>query len=174
MCIPAGALILAGTAVSALGTAAGTMASMQQASYQARVAERNAQMESEAARDAYDRGTLERQRYQRQVSQQMGAQRAALAANGVDVGYGSAAAVQGDAAMIAAEDIATINKNTEREARGFDISAFNARTQAAAARQARSGALVQGIFGIGSTLLGGAQQYRKYQAGQKYGYSNWG
>ena len=169
MCLPAAALAIAATAVSALGTGVGALNSAAQSRYQAKVADRNATLEDRAARDAIERGKVEAQNYQRQLSQQMGAQRAALAANGIDTTYGTAALVQRDLGEVGAQDVQTIRENAMREARGLEINAANYRASAAASRAASSAALVEGAFGVGSTILGGAQQYRKIQAAQKRG-----
>lgn len=166
MCLPAAPLALVATAVAAAGSAASTISAMQQSTYQARVADRNAKMEDAAARDAIERGKIEDQRYQRQLSQQQGAQRAALAANGVDVNFGNAAAVREDLARAGQEDSQTIRENAMREARGFELSAANYRASAAGARQARTGQAISGAFDFGSTVLGGAMQYKKIKAGR--------
>lgn len=169
MCLPAAPLALASAALSAVGTGVSTIAAMQQQTYQARVADQNARLESAAARDALDRGKVEEQRYQRQLSQQMGAQRAALAANGIDIGYGNAEAIRGDLVRAGAEDTQTIRENTIREARGFEISAANTRAQAAGYRQQRTGTAITGALQIGSTVLGGVQQYRRIQWNRRNG-----
>ena len=158
MCDPV--TIIAATALAAAGSAASTVSAMQQQTYQARMADRNAKLENEAARDALDSGRTEEQRYQGSVSQQQGAIRAALAANGIDIGYGSALDYQGDLAMFGQQDAATIRENSMREARGLEINASNYTAEAAAKRQARTGTLVKGVVDFGSTILGGAQQYR--------------
>lgn len=172
MCADPVTLTLIATAVSAVGSAASTVTAMQQSTYQARVADRNAKMEDAAARDAIERGKLEDQRYQRQMSQQQGAQRAALAANGVDVNFGNAAAVREDLARAGQEDSQTIRENAMREARGFELSAANYRAQAAGARQARTGQAISGAFDFGSTVLGGVQQYKRVQWNQRNPTSN--
>jgi hypothetical protein len=135
--------------------------SAAQSRYAARVATRNAQMEDLAARDAIDRGKVEAQNYQRQAAQVQGAQRAAMAANGIDVDYGTAGLVRGDTARFQAEDVQNLRENAIREARGYEINAANYRSNATASRQAASSAITQGVFGVASTLLGGAQQYQK-------------
>lgn len=167
MCADPVTLTLIATAVSAVGSAASTVSAMQQSTYQARVADRNARMEDAAARDAIERGRIEDQRYQRQLSQQQGAQRAALAANGVDINFGNAAAVREDLARAGQEDSQTIRENAMREARGFELSAANYRAQAAGARQARTGQMIGGITDFGSTVLGGVQQYKRTKFGQR-------
>lgn len=171
MCEPATlALIAAGVAVA--GTAANTVVAVQQANYQGKIAKRNADLESVAARDAIERGKIESQNYQRQAGQMQGAQRASLAANGIDTTFGSAASVRADTALFAAEDAQTIRENSMREVRGFDISAANYRASAQASRQAATGAVIKGAFDIGSTVLGGAQQYGRAKWNQGWNTNN--
>ena len=166
MCIPPPALALVATGVQMLGIGVGTASAMSSATYQARLADRNAGMETAAAKDSLDRGRLEDRRYQEQLGALQGEQAASLAASGIDPGYGSAALIRQDAANIGQEDAQTIRENSMRETRGFEISAANYRAQAQAARQARKGAMWEGAFGMASTALGGAQQFKKMQWNQ--------
>lgn len=168
MCDPL-TLTVAATAVSAIGTGASSIAAAQQARYQAEVADRNARIENDAARDALERGRIEDKKLQERTAQLMGEQNAALAANGIDIAFGSAANVRGDAAVIGQQDAATLRENSMRETRGFEINAANYRASAQASRQAASGALINGAFQIGSTILGGAMQYDKLNAARNPG-----
>ena len=165
MCDPATLTVVA-TAVAVAGTVAHTASAMSAATYQARLADRNAVLQNDAAKDALERGRIADREYQQQQSQFQGEQRAALAANGIDPGFGSAAAVRGDTAVIGAQDAQTLRENSIREVKGFEIGAANYRAQAQASRQARTGALIEGVFGVANTVLGGATQYRKLQAGR--------
>ena len=60
--------------------------------------------------------------------------------------------------MIGAEDIDQIYKCGNERTRGFDINAFNYKSEASANRAKASGALMKGIFDGLSTALGGASQ----------------
>lgn len=166
MCDPIsmGALIVASTATQVAGQAYSGLAANAQAGYEAKLAKRNALFETERARDAIDRGQDESQRYQRRAGQDMGAQNAALAANGIDITFGSAADVRGDLATDTRADVRTIGRNAYREARGFEINAANYHSEAKAQKMRGRGALISTGFGIGTTILGGAQQYRAFQA----------
>lgn len=159
--------MIASTAVAAIGQGVSAISANQQYRYEAKVARANARAENERARDALDRGRTESLRYQRQLSQQIGDQNAALAANGVDISFGSAANVRGDTLMFGREDVDTINRNAFREARGFEISSANYRADEAGKRRQASGALVQGAFGMGSTILGGATQYSNFRLSRR-------
>ncbi len=163
MCLPPPVLALAAAGVAAAGAGVGAMQAAASSRYQARIADRNAQLANEQARDAQDRGQIAAQRLYRQIGQQKGQQIAAMAANGLDLGSGSALQVQRDAAMIGAEDAAQLYRGVDAEVKGFGVNAANYRAQASGARQAATGAIVGGIFDVGTTVLGGAQQYAKLQ-----------
>jgi len=164
MCGPP-ALAIAAAVVSAAGSVMGGIQAKQQGNYEAKVAESNARMANEQARDAIDRGKIQQQQHDREVADTRGAQTAALAAGGVDTSFGSARSLAEDTSMIGAEDTAAISRNTYNEVRGFDINAANYRSQAQASRMKGKAGFTKSLFDAGSTLLGGASQYSKLKAG---------
>lgn len=165
MCVdPVSAIAIAGVVTAAAGQATSALSGAAQSRYEARIADRNAALDREGARDALERGRKEEQRYERELGQRMGSQRAAMAANGIDLSFGSAADFLADTGRIGQEDAATIRENSMREARGMEISAANFGAQASGLRSKAKGQLVAGAFEVGSTLLGGAQQYRRGRA----------
>ncbi|QGP79999.1 virion core protein, T7 gp14 family [Sphingobium sp. CAP-1] len=164
ICEPATlALIAAG--VAAAGTGYAALAANAQAKGAARQAEANAREASASAADALERGNQDQVRHYREVSARMGAQRAAMAANGLDVSFGSAADLVGDTALYGQEDASTIAENTNRDVRGYLIQGANYTAEAKSQRLAGKTALVNGAFGVANTLLGGATQYSKLKAG---------
>lgn len=173
MCDPL-TLAIVGTGIATAGAGYSALAANAQArgvEAQARVNEQEA---NRSAADAIHQGDVEQQQHYRQVSQQLGQQRAAMAANGLDLGFGSAADIQGDTAMIGAEDASTIAENTVRKTRGYQIQAANYESQARSAKSAASAALVKGAFDVGSTIIGGAQQYSGLKSQQNFGSSGGG
>lgn len=168
MCAPP--VLAAGAAVAA---AAGTMASgLSQASdlrYQAKVADRNAQLTNEQTLDAIQRGQLDRVQLDRKYSQLQGQQQAAMAANGIDLSFGSAEQIASDTAMLRNEDASALYTNQANEIRGFDIQASNYRGEARAKRQAATGAIVSAAFSSASSLMGGANQYSQLKSKAAYG-----
>lgn len=167
MCEPVTALTVAATAVAAAGSGVSAIQSASMQRYQARVADRNAGLSNEAARDAQDRNRIEAQRLYRKTGAVAGQQNAAMAANGIDLGFGSALQVQQDTAAIGAEDVSQLYRSGYQETRGFEISASNDRAQAAGARAGAKAAIVKGVFDVGSTVLGGASQVSKYKRGMR-------
>jgi hypothetical protein len=141
---------LVGSAVAAGGTIMSGVAQSQQAKHNAKVGELQ-------ARDAEQRGQTAEDQHRRRVRQFAGAQKAQLAAQGVDVGSGSASDLIGDTAALGELDALTIRNNTAREAWGY-------RAQAAGARHQAGAAMASGLIGGAGTLLGGAAgaaaQYR--------------
>lgn len=162
MCGPA-ALVIAATAVAAVGKGVSAIQQSQQASYQAKVADANASQQTAVAADAQQRGQIELKNQYMRASQIKGEQIAAMSSNGIDTSFGSALNVQTGQAQLTQQDALTTSQNTDRDMHGYEVNAANYDAQASADRQKASGALVQGAFDVGSTILGGATQYSKLQ-----------
>jgi len=160
MCAPALALplMIASTVVSTGGAILSGIGQKQQADYQAQVADQNARIAENQAQDSILNTNLAAQRRYRELSQTQGAQAAAMAANGVDLNFGSAVDVQRDTAMIGGEDMAQLYKAGNEQTKGFEINAFNDRSKAAGYRAQGRAALMKGIFNGLSTALSGASQ----------------
>lgn len=153
-------LAAAGAATSAAGQvkaghAAKQAGQAQQAQYEAnaQVAESqaaqldyNAHAAEEQAADATARGAEDESRFRTQVRGLIGSQRAGFAGQGVAVGSGSAADVQGDAAYLGNRDALTIRHNAAREAWGFQVQAEDLRQGAAIQRKAAAAARVGGTY----------------------------
>jgi hypothetical protein len=148
MCLPlvavAGIVAAAGSAVSAYGQ-------IKAGNFNAAVGRQNARNLNAAAADAEDRGDLAAGQSATQTGLLLGAQRARLAAGGVDVGSGSALDLLMNTAGIGEQDALTIRNNAAREAWGLRTQAKDQQAQARFARAA-------GLYGAGSTLLTGAGQ----------------
>lgn len=166
MCDPL-TLTAAATAVSAIGSGVGALQSAAASRYQARVAAANAQMEDEAAQTTIANTKTQAQAQYRRIAAQEGQQQSAMAANGIDTNFGSAARVKADTAMLGGEDVQRIYDQGSQQVRNYDINAANDRAQVTADRQAASGALVKGVFDMGSTVLSGASQYSTMQSRYK-------
>lgn len=166
MCDPA-TLAVSAAVMSTISAGVGAVGAASQARYQAKIADRNADMASEAAAQEQENTRQSALQHYRQVAQLKGKQRAAMAANGIDLNFGSALDVQGDTEMLAREDTSRIYQQGFQRARGYDVESANYGAQANASRQAAKGALIKGAFDMGSTALGGASQYGQLKA--KYG-----
>lgn len=145
---------IAGTAFSAMGAyqqASGQKAMMQ---YQAQVAEVNKKNANLQALDAEKRGDLAQQTVGARVADLRGRQRAALAANGMDLNEGSPADVLASTDYYGMQDQLTQRDNTNKEAwairsrgAGFgnDAAMYRAGADATSPLLAASGSLLTGV-----------------------------
>jgi len=166
MCDPV-TLLATATAVKSVGSVVSGIGQKQVLDYQASVADQNARLAEDQAQDSIQNTNLEAQRRYRDLAQTKGAQTAAMAANGIDLNFGSAVDLQRDTAATGAEDLAQIYKGGNERTRGFEINAFNYRSEAQGDRARGSGALIDGIFNGLGTALGGASQAVKMAQSQK-------
>ncbi len=133
---------------------------------QAKIDEINARIAEMQAEDAIKRGH-EREGISRQKTKKIrGAQRAALAAQGIRVDVGSALDIQLETEDIGELDALTIRNNALREAFGFKAGAAGLRTEAGFKRTEGERAQARGVFeGTQTLLTSGAKfigQYRDY------------
>jgi hypothetical protein len=167
MCELTTALMIASTV---MGGAAQIQAGNAQAAasrYNAQVAEMNAKMADRASRDAIERGASEEQRQRMQTAQLQGRQRAAMAANGVDLAFGSPLDALVDTAMMGELDALTIRRNANREAYDYQVQGVNYRADASLSRMNASAAKTGGYLGAIGTVLGGAGNVARYRASQR-------
>jgi hypothetical protein len=123
----------------------------QQADYQSTMAEQNARLATIKSQDASQRGEVAAQNAARENRQRVGAQRAAIAAQGVNANTGSAAAVQSSQEAVGALTEATIRNNAWREAWGYKVEAANDTAQSKFTKAAADSA-------VRNTLLTGGMQ----------------
>lgn len=150
--------------IGAAGSVYAGQAAAAQGKYEQQIANRNAEMEERARRDAISRGETSQMQHYRKLAQAMGEARVKNSAAGLDVSFGSAASLEQDIEMIGYEDSAAIAENTHKEIQGYDINAANYRSEGKAARMRGNAARTAGYFNAASTLLGGASQIASYNA----------
>lgn len=156
------AILLATSSVASAVTQASAAKSQgkfaqQQAESQARLSE----MQSE---DALKRGQKEAANVKKKANLLQGSQRAAMAAQGIDVSSGSAGDILAETAESGSLDALTVKNNAFREAWGYRAQAsqqrFEGRMKRSASQfEARNTLLVGGIQAIGY----GAQAYGEYK-----------
>lgn len=161
-----GALMIAGTAVQAMGQIQSGLYAASAAKYRGKVADMNKSLEREAADDAIGLGQDEQRRLGREVASRVGSQEARLAANNVDLSVGSAARTVQDTRDLGAEESSAIAENVRRRVRDRQIGIWNLETEKIAAKSEAKQALIGTAFGVASTALGGATQYAKFKAGR--------
>jgi hypothetical protein len=167
----AGAIATASTIGSTvLGVAGGIQTARgQQAAdkYQGQVADINAKTADQQAQDAIARGEEDAQAHGVKVAQLRGSQTASMAAQGLELGYGTPLDVAQDTSVGAAADARRIRENAGREADSYRISAANRRVEAVGARASAQASRSSMLINAGSTILGGATQLAGINA--KYG-----
>lgn len=118
-----------------------------------RVGEYNAAAAELMAQDAEQRGVIDAARQRSFTRMTVGSQRAGFAGQNVEVGSGSAADVQADAAYLGTRDEMTIRANAAREAWGFRVEAENARLGGEYAKSASRWGAASTLLGTGASLL---------------------
>lgn len=107
--------------------------------------EQTAQIQAD---DATKRGKIEADAIRRRTLAQLGQQRSALAASGVEIDEGSASDLLADTALIGELDALTTEANAEREAFGFrrqgDIARFRGDTASSNTLISAGGSLLSG------------------------------
>lgn len=122
----------------------------------------NTEYAEQMADDAYDRGEDIANRMRTQGRQTIGAQRAGIAAQGIAIDSGTAAALQAEAEKFSSEDAFQARVNAAREAFGYRQQAANnlatARYGITGANRAANDALITGGLRAAESL--GGSYYR--------------
>ena len=164
MCELTTMLLIGSTVMGAAGAVQQGKAEQASANYSAKVADMNAKIAERQARDAVERGQQEEQQQRMKTSQIIGQQKAAMAANGVDLGFGSPLDTLVDTATMGELDALTIRANTYREERDIRQQGANSTAQASALRAGGSNARAAGnMSAFGTILGGGSKAYSNYR-----------
>ena len=159
MCLPLDpALAIASAVTSAAGQLAAGQQAKAQANYNSAVALVDAQQEVDAYQTYRGQEVQERENFWRQAGQIKGQQVAAMAANGIDPGFGSGERLQTDTTKLINEDATTLTRNQEQKAKGYLINASNYTSEAIAQKMQGKAAVTNSYFGAVSSILGGASQ----------------
>lgn len=161
MCVP---VAIAAGAAAAAGSLVQGYSALQQGSYESATAKQNAALSREAAADSIETGRRERRDYWRKVGSVKGQQVASMAANGIDVGFGTAERIQEDTQQLANEDAENLYHNEAQRTRGFIIDASNYKQEAKAAKRRGVASAIGSVFGAASSLMGGFQQQKALKA----------
>lgn len=125
----------------------------------------NAKFAEAQAQDAIDRGEVSAARSGIATNKVIGAQRAALAAQGVSVDTGSALDAQVESGNLGAQDALAIRDNAFREALGYKVQGNNyitqGKLQAAAMNNESANTLLSGGLRAGTSLAGAGVYYSK-------------
>ena len=149
------AIMFAGSAITkGVGAVAEANAQREQGKYQKHMMEVNAKMAEDQGDDAIRLGDLEANKAGQKASALRGSQRAAYAAQGIDVNSGVAAETQADTVALSKLDEITIKNNAWRTAWGYKVEALNSRSKGefakiAADKSANNTLLTGGISALG-------------------------
>lgn len=144
-------LQIAGLVSSLVGAGVTGLSQYQAGKSQEEIGKQNAKITAQRAERANAIGGIEQLKQIQRTRQLLAAQRTSMAANGLDLGSGSALDILGETAGMGAADTETIRQNMLSEAWGYGLEQQNLRTNARlAARAGRMGA-------AGTLLTGGAQ-----------------
>ena len=156
-----GMLALGSAAMS--GVSAGMQANAQQqtAQYQSQMDANNAKLAGEQAVSTVQAGQAAAMQGGLQAAQVLGGQKAALAANGVNLGSGSAIDLQATTRYLNDQDQSNISNNAARQAWGYNVDASNYAAQSGlSAWQAQNNhPAAIGAIGGASSRLGSASLY---------------
>lgn len=171
--ISAATMAAAASAASGAAKAAssifGGVSARNAAQANARMADENAAYANRQAGDAVFRGSDEVAKHYLQQAQLAGRQTAAMAANGIELGFGSPLEVLASTAALGEIDAEALRENARREAEGYRMAALNQRQEAASYRARGQAALVSGLIDGFDTLLGTASQISRKGAGLRAG-----
>ncbi|VWX50453.1 hypothetical protein [Novosphingobium sp. 9U] len=158
-------LPLAAAGLAIAGSLSRGLAANAQARFKAKIADRNASIEREAAQQTLQNGCEANLDHYRKLGQLKGAQWARAAAGGLSVDMGTAQWVQDDTEMLERENAQRIYQQTLQDVRGHDIQASNFAGEANAQPSAGTMALVKAGFDVGRSLLAAADQHKKMKSG---------
>lgn len=144
------------TGLSMTGEALSGLGALGTGLYQAKVGDNNARILEANAKAALIAGSDEESRYRISAGQLKGSQKAALAANGIDVASPVAQDIARSSDAVANTDAAVIRYNAEREAYAGRIAASSAKANANISRALGVNALASGLFKAGSSFISGA------------------
>lgn len=146
----------AGAGASVVGSYFSAKSSKMNLQGQADMLEVNARMLELSARSALDAGQQEVAGLTLKAGQLKGSQRAALAANGGDLGSGNAAEIQASTEMMKEIDKNTVEANAVRRAWGYRTEAVNA-TNEARMKRTNADSISPAMAAAGTLLSQGGQ-----------------
>lgn len=163
-------LTIGSTIIGAAGAIQQGQAAAASAKYNAQIGEMNATLAERRAKDAVERGATEEQRKRQEVARIKGQQTAAMAANGVDLTFGSPLDTLVDTAVLGELDALTIRTNAYRESYEHKVDAVNKRAGAELSRMQGKSAMQGGYLSAAGTVLTGAgKAYGQYTKSSSVG-----
>ena len=151
--VTVGATVIGG-ATSAFGAASKGSADQAMYGYQAGVAQLNAKIAKQNADYTREAGGTVAYQSGLKTGQQVGQQKVAQSASGIDVNTGSAAKVRADTLQLGELDQSTIRTNYAKKAYGYEVEAATKEAEAGADLVAGSQAKKASDINVASSILG--------------------
>ncbi|MEL6411292.1 MAG: hypothetical protein AAFQ38_12920 [Pseudomonadota bacterium] len=153
------------TAATAASGVVGAYGMVQNARVAKQQAKYNAELQEGQARLALEQGKLQSDRQRRAGAAAQASQRAAMAANGIDVNSSDALDILDETRMFSEQDAFAIRENARMQAEGFNQGAANSINQGNAdAASGRSGAY-RTILGTAATI---GNRYKHWVTDEAY------
>jgi len=166
------ALQAGGAATSAVGSFYGAKSQKSSLNFQAQLADINARMAEQTAQSEQLKGQKQVAAQTLQAGQLKSKQRATMAANGIDLGVGSAAEVQASTDILKEIDKNTIEANSVRSAWGYRTKGTSFKNDALIKRASASsidpfGSATTSLLGGASSISKSYYDYSKSKKGKK-------
>lgn len=155
----------AGAGLEAAGAYGQASSQRSALKYDARIADMNALLAEQRAQVALEQGRFQVNQVRREGAQIKGSQRAQMAASGVDLTYGTPAAVISSTEMLTELDVQQAEINAVREAWGYRTQATGYQNEARSARATAKG--INPLLAAGTSLLGSATSVASSYYGMK-------
>lgn len=146
----------AGAVMGAVGALDSAEANASASMYQAGVARNNQTIADQNAAYALQAGRVAEQNQRQRTKQTVGMQRAQMAANGIDIGSGSAANLQADTAAVGELDALTVRNNALRQAINYRQQGADFGANAGFLDDRAGYARDAGTLGAINSIVGGA------------------
>ncbi len=131
-------LSVAGMGMQAVGAYQQAQGAKAAAKYEASVASANAKVAEFKAQDAQDRAQVDAENLGRQIAATRGKQKAAMAANGLDLSSGTPQSILDATDFYGLQDQTTLATNANREAAGYRTQGANYQAEASMQRSRAS------------------------------------
>lgn len=170
MCEPVTIGLVAGAALTAIGGYVDYKNTKYTADANAKIAQNNAVLAEQGAKDEAILSAREQQQAAWETRALIGSQKAALAANMIDSGEGTAFDLIGESALFGGSQQSAIAQDAARKAWGLQSQALNYRNEASVIQTAGKNAGRATILKtIGSLAMSGASAYGSRAAGGSVG-----
>jgi hypothetical protein len=156
MCNPM-ALMVGGAAFQAVGAMNQAEAQKNAYEYQAQIARNNATIQQQNAKLAMEQGVTEEQNQRLKVASMLGDQRASMAANGLDLGEGTATDLLATTEFMGNRDALTIRDNASRKAWAYRVQGQNFLDDAAFKSATAGG--INPLMAGATSLMGSATSF---------------